>query len=307
VLVTHTVAEFVGALDAARAEGSIVGLVPTMGALHAGHCALIERAAAENDVVAVTIFVNPLQFGDPDDITNYPRTLDADLAACCAAGVHIVFAPSVTEMYPDHPCTQATTVSVSSVSERWEGASRPGHFDGVATVVTKLFAIAGRCRAYFGEKDWQQLALVRRLARDLSLPVEVVGCPTAREPDGLALSSRNVRLDAGERRAATVLRRALDAGQALLDAGCRNPATVCEAMAAVFAREPLAELDYAALVDADELTVPAMIDDRRPLRLLVAATVGPVRLIDNCAAVPRTANDPADPIRGKDLVTCDAG
>jgi pantoate--beta-alanine ligase len=306
VLVVDTVAGFTAALCAARAEGSSVGLVPTMGALHAGHRALIERAADENDVVAVTIFVNPLQFGDPDDIVHYPRTLEDDLEVCRAGGVAVVFAPSVKEMYPEHPDQPATTVHVSSVGDRWEGASRPGHFDGVATVVAKLFAMAGPCRAYFGEKDWQQLALVRRMARDLSFPVEVVGCPTVREPDGLALSSRNVRLGPEERRAATVLRRALHAGQALLDAGCRSPATVAEAMAAVFSREPLAELDYAALVDADDLTVPDAVDDRRALRLLVAARVGPVRLIDNCPAVPAGA-DPLDTVRGKDLVTCDAG
>jgi pantoate--beta-alanine ligase len=339
VLVTETVREFSGALDVARADGSLVGLVPTMGALHAGHRSLIERAACENDVVAVTIFVNPLQFGDPDDIANYPRTLEADLAACRDAGADLVFAPSVAEMYPGGVSAPSTTVSVPRIGDAWEGASRPGHFDGVATVVAKLFAMAGRCRAYFGEKDWQQLALVRRMARDLALPVEVIGCPTVREPDGLALSSRNVRLDPAERAAATVLRRALDAGQALLDAGCRNPVTVREAMEAVFAREPGAALDYVALVDAEDLTVPAEIDSCRPLRLLVAAGVGPVRLIDNCEAVPAASVTPRVPVgvlavagpgefaggadgagvpatvglpneqgpQGKDLVSCDAG
>jgi len=196
--VVHTRADCTDALDRARAAGRTVGLVPTMGALHAGHTSLIARARAECDVVAVTIFVNPLQFGDPGDIAAYPRTLEHDLAACAEAGADLVFAPSVCEMYPGWPAPPATTVSVRGVSDDWEGASRPGHFDGVATVVAKLFSVAGRCRAYFGLKDFQQLAVVRQLTEDLALPVELVGCPIVREPDGLALSSRNVRLSPSE-------------------------------------------------------------------------------------------------------------
>jgi pantoate--beta-alanine ligase len=283
------VREFSEALDAARCAGNSVGLVPTMGALHAGHRALVERAALENDVVAVTIFVNPLQFGDPQDIAHYPRTLDHDLEVCEAAGASVVFAPTVEEMYPDGAGGSAVTVSVHDIGAQWEGASRPGHFDGVATVVTKLFAMAGRCRAYFGEKDFQQLALVRRLAAGLCLPVEVVGCVTVREPDGLALSSRNVRLACDERRAATVLSRALRAGDAALRAGATHPAEVVGAMVAEFDAEPLAHLDYAAVVDAGDLTVPASLDTNRPLRLIVAAQVGPVRLIDNCPGTTRQA------------------
>jgi len=163
VRVVHTVAECTDALEAARATGRTVGLVPTMGALHAGHVSLVTRARAECDVVAVSIFVNPLQFGDPEDIARYPRTLERDLVVCASAGADVVFAPSVREMYPTWPAPVHTTVSVRGVSEAWEGASRPGHFDGVATVVCKLFAIAGPCRAYFGEKDYQQLAVVRQL------------------------------------------------------------------------------------------------------------------------------------------------
>src|SRR5208283_1836168 len=178
------------------------------GALHDGHTSLVARARAECDVVVVSIFVNPLQFGDPDDIARYPRTLERDLPVCAEAGADVVFVPSVTEMYPSWPAAPSTTVSVHGVSDRWEGASRPGHFDGVATVVSKLFSIAGPCRAYFGLKDFQQLAVVRRVALDLALPVEVVGCPIVREADGLALSSRNVRLASRERSAATVLSRA---------------------------------------------------------------------------------------------------
>jgi len=221
------------ALDRARAAGRTVGLVPTMGALHDGHVSLIARARAECDVVAVSIFVNPLQFGDPEDMARYPRTLERDLFVCAEAGADVVFVPTVAEMYPSWPAPPATTVSVRGVSDRWEGASRPGHFDGVATVVSKLFSIAGPCRAYFGLKDFQQLAVVRRMVSDLCLPVEVVGCPIVREADELALSSRNARLSGAEREAATVLSRALAAGRAALGAGARSGDAVARAMRAV--------------------------------------------------------------------------
>jgi pantoate--beta-alanine ligase len=271
------------ALRQARDAGRSVGLVPTMGALHAGHVSLMARARAECDTVAVSIFVNPLQFGDPDDIAHYPRTLDWDLAVCAEAGVDIVFAPSVTEMYPEWPAPVATTVSVRGVSEGWEGASRPGHFDGVATVVAKLFSIAGPCRAYFGEKDYQQLAVVRQMVSDLSLPVTVIGCPIVREPDGLALSSRNVRLSGAERSAAAVLSRALAAGRSLLDQGASTSSTVAEVMRRTVEEEPLVHLDYAVAVGAQDLVAREVIEDPGAVRLLIAADVGPVRLIDNCA------------------------
>ncbi len=280
--VFDTVGGFAKALDAVRADGALVGIVPTMGALHDGHRALIARAVAECDSVAVTIFVNPLQFGDPDDLANYPRTMEADLAACSAEGAAFVFAPSVSEMYPTGPGALSTTVSVTGLTEGFEGASRPGHFDGVATVVAKLFAIAGRCRAYFGEKDFQQLAVVRRLVADLSLPVCVVGCPTVREADGLARSSRNVRLSPDERAAASVVPRALAAGAAAVGRGEDRPAALAEAMAAVVDAEPEVHLEYAQAVHADDLSVPAVLDPARPPRLLVAVRVGAVRLIDNC-------------------------
>jgi pantoate--beta-alanine ligase len=274
-------------LERARAAGRRVALVPTMGALHDGHVSLVTRARAECDTVVVSIFVNPLQFGDAGDLDAYPRTLERDLLVCAEAGADIVFVPSVGEMYPSWPAPPATTVSVRGVSERWEGASRPGHFDGVATVVAKLFAVAGSCRAYFGEKDYQQLAVVRRLGADLCLPVDVVGCAIVREPDGLALSSRNVRLSAAERAAASVLRRALAAGQAAVVAGSRSGREVAEAMSAVVEREPLVELDYAVAVDAHDLGEVDTISDPATVRLLVAAQVGPVRLIDNCSSVDR--------------------
>ncbi len=295
VYVTGTAADLSARLDAERRAGASVGVVLTMGALHEGHASLIARAAAECDVVAVSIFVNPTQFAEPGDLANYPRTLESDLEVARRAGCDLVFAPSVTEMYPDWPQPAATTVSVRSLGDRWEGLSRPGHFDGVATVVAKLLSMTGRCRTYFGEKDFQQLAIVRQVVRDLSLPVEVVGCPIVREADGLAISSRNVRLSAGERTAAVCLSRALSAGAATLAAG-GDRAAVEAAMAAVVVAEPLADLDYAVLVDAHDLE-PADLGvtgleaagdvtsgargTGRSLRLLIAAQIGPVRLIDN--------------------------
>jgi pantoate--beta-alanine ligase len=285
VEVAETVVACRAVLDRGRSAGRVVGLVPTMGALHEGHTSLMTRARAECDVVAVSIFVNPLQFGDPEDIAHYPRTLERDLAVCAASDADVVFVPSVAEMYPSWPAAPSTTVSVRSVSEPWEGASRPGHFDGVATVVAKLFAIAGPCRAYFGLKDFQQLAVVRRMARELSLPVQVVGCPIVREADGLALSSRNVRLSATEREASTALSRALAAGRAALAGGERSGAAVARAMQAVVAAVPLVALDYAVLVEADTLEEVATVTDQGSLRLLIAAQVGPIRLIDNSAAL----------------------
>jgi pantoate--beta-alanine ligase len=284
--VVETAAGCRALLDAARAVGRTVGLVPTMGALHQGHISLITRAAKECDVVAVSIFVNPLQFGDPEDIAKYPRTLERDLADCAEAGAHVVFAPTIPEMYPSWPDAPATTVTVGGVSDKWEGASRPGHFDGVATVVAKLFAITGPCRAYFGLKDFQQLAVVRRMASDLCIPVDIVGCRTVREPDGLALSSRNVRLSDTERVAARTLSMALAAGRDAIAAGERDGAAIHTAMRAVADHEPLVDLDYAVAVDAKTLEEVATVDDPETVRLLIAATVGPVRLIDNSAATP---------------------
>jgi pantoate--beta-alanine ligase len=297
VTVVHTATELSTMLDDARRAGATVGLVPTMGALHGGHRVLVETAAAECDVVAVSIFVNPLQFGDPDDLTRYPRDLDADIALVAEAGAAVVFAPSIEEMYPGFPVPPLTSVSVSGLGERWEGASRPGHFDGVATVVTKLFAMAGRCRSYFGEKDFQQLAVVRRLVTDLSLPVTVVGCPTARESDGLAMSSRNARLDRPGRQAATVLWRALREGQAVVRSGTAGSEAVAAAMTAVVASEPAVDLDYAVIVRADDLETPIDLVAHRAAggeqRLLIAARVGAVRLIDNLD--PWADSSPVDP------------
>ncbi len=274
--VVTTVAEVRAATEGARAAGRRVGVVLTMGYLHEGHLSLVEAARRDNDLVAMSIFVNPLQFGPSEDLAAYPRDLPRDLALAEAAGVDLVFTPPVEEMYP-RPVL--TTVSVTEVSARFEGASRPTHFAGVATVVCKLFSIFGPCRTYFGEKDWQQVCVVRRMASDLSLPVEVVACPTHREPDGLARSSRNVYLSDVERAAAPVLYRALRHGAATIEAGERSPAAVEAAMAAVVAEEPLVALDYAAAVEADTLATPERLAGE--VRLLIAARVGPPRLLDN--------------------------
>jgi pantoate--beta-alanine ligase len=277
VTVHETIASFRVALGRA---GGRVGFVPTMGYLHAGHRSLMDAARTDprNEVVAASIFVNPLQFGPTEDLAAYPRDLDRDLAVCAAAGVDHVLHPSAEEMYPAGVPT-LTTVTVAALSEPMEGASRPAHFAGVATVVAKLFAIVGPCRAYFGEKDWQQLAVVTRMAADLSLPVEVVGCPIVREPDGLALSSRNVYLTDAERAAAPGLQRALLAGAAAVEAGSRDPEAVRAAMRAVLEPVPEADIDYLEVLDA--ATLAAVEPLRGTLRLLGAVRFGRARLIDN--------------------------
>jgi pantoate--beta-alanine ligase len=264
-------------LDYERSVGRSVGFVPTMGYLHEGHASLMERAADNTDVVVASIFVNPLQFGPNEDFGAYPRDLARDVELAAAADVDLLFVPPAEEMYPEGRVL--TTVSVAGVSEGLDGASRPGHFDGVATVVAKLFAIVGPCRAYFGEKDFQQLAVVRRMVADLSLPVAVVGCPTVREPDGLAMSSRNSYLTPEERAAAPVVHRALRAGVQAVEQGERDPAAVRAAMAAVVAGQPLGRLDYVAVVDAESLAVPDVLSGN--LRLLAAVRFGRARLIDN--------------------------
>jgi pantoate--beta-alanine ligase len=277
-------------LDDARHAGQQVGLVPTMGSLHAGHLSLIRRAAADCDIVAVTDYVNPMQFGSAEDLSAYPRDLERDRQLAATAGATVLFAPSVEEMWSE---PGRTTVAVSGVSEAWEGRARPGHFDGVATIVAKLFALAGPCWAYFGEKDWQQLAVVRRMALDLSLPVAVIGCPTVRDADGLALSSRNVYLTKDERAIAATLYWSLLAGKrAIEDDGLDDPAEVAARMAEALAGQPAFALDYAAAVDPGQLVVPDRLAGE--VRLLVAARLGRARLIDNLAAtVPAAAATPS--------------
>lgn len=276
-----TIADVRSRLDRARAGGATVGFVPTMGYLHEGHVSLMRAARADTDVVVTSIFVNPLQFGASEDLDAYPRDLGRDRRLAAGAGVDLLFVPATTEMYPE---PVATTVTVTGVSEPLEGASRPTHFAGVATVVAKLFNVVGPCRAYFGEKDFQQLAVVRRMVRDLSVPVEVVGCPIVRDRDGLALSSRNAYLDDHERAVAPVLHHALLAGAAALEAGAAHGDDVRAAMAAVLAAEPALVVDYAEVVDPDTLEAVGPLDDAPDeLRLLVAARLGRPRLIDNLA------------------------
>lgn len=271
-----TIAALRARLDADRASGRTVGAVPTMGSLHDGHLSLVRAAAADCDVVATSVFVNPLQFGPSEDLAAYPRDLERDRALAAQAGTDIVFAPTVEEMYPQ---PVRTSVQVAEVSARFEGASRPTHFAGVATVVAKLCNLFGPSRLYFGEKDYQQVAVVRTMTADLSFPVEVVACPTVREPDGLAMSSRNVYLTPPQRAAAPVLHRALQAGAAAVEAGARDPAEVAEAIRVVIEAEPLAELDYVAVVDAATL---ADVDEiAGEVRLLTAARFGRARLLDN--------------------------
>jgi len=278
----RTVAELRETLAPERRPGRAIGLVPTMGALHDGHLSLLHAASAECDVVVVTIFVNPLQFSAGEDLDAYPRPLKRDLELAEEAGADVAFAPSAAEMYPQ---PVATTVHVDGLTSRLEGASRPTHFDGVTTVVTKLFNLAGSCRAYFGEKDYQQVAVVTRMAADLDQPVLIVPCPTVREPDGLARSSRNVYLSTEQRAAAPVLHRALRAGIAMVAAGEGDARAVAEHVADVIASEPLARLDYADLVDADTLEPLATLERDSRVRILVAANFGSTRLLDNLGTV----------------------
>ncbi|HXH56151.1 MAG TPA: pantoate--beta-alanine ligase [Iamia sp.] len=271
-----TIAEVRAFAEEARAGGGAVGFVPTMGYLHEGHASLMAAARAECDRVVASVFVNPLQFGAGEDLGAYPRDIERDTALAAAAGVDLLFVPGAAEMYPG---AVVTSVRVAEITDRFEGATRPGHFAGVATVVAKLFAIVGPCSAYFGEKDWQQVCVVRRMAADLSLPVRVVACPTSREPDGLARSSRNVYLTDDERSAAPVLRRALQAGADLVAAGVRDAARVEARVAEAVATEPLVVLDYVAAVSADTLApLDPLVGE---IRLLVAARVGRPRLLDN--------------------------
>lgn len=256
-----------------------IGFVPTMGWLHEGHRSLMRRARAEGATAVVSIFVNPRQFGSPEDLARYPRNEARDLAVCEEEGVDLVFAPSVAEVYPPG---FDTSVSVGAIARPLEGASRPGHFDGVATVVAVLFGLVGAERAYFGQKDAQQVMVIRRMRDDLAIPTEVLACPTVREPDGLALSSRNVRLTPEQRAAAPVIRRALLAGRSLVDAGERDGDRIRAAMRDVVAAERLAALDYASCADTATLAelgrLPAA---GGPALLSIAALFGSVRLIDN--------------------------
>jgi pantoate--beta-alanine ligase len=271
--------------DAQRAQGRRVGLVPTMGALHAGHASLLRAAKANGDVVIATVFVNPRQFNDDADLRAYPRTPEADRATAEASAVDCLVEPTLAQMWPDYPVPTSTTVSVRGVSEILEGADRPGHFDGVASVVAKLLAITGPCRAYFGEKDFQQLVVVRQMVRDLALPVDVCGCPIVRDEDGLALASRNGRLSPQGRLAALALSRALGAlGEPDTASGHRRRMREILGAAGV-------ETAYAEIVDPITLATSGD-DESGERRALIAGVVEGVRLIDNApvTVVARESN-----------------
>jgi pantoate--beta-alanine ligase len=276
---TGSPAEVREACEAARRQGHVVGFVPTMGALHAGHGSLLERARAECGFVALSIFVNPLQFGPMEDMDAYPRSLDDDRSMAEKLGCDLVFVPTEAEIYPAG--RPEVAVDPGPLGGRLEGASRPGHFQGVLTVVAKLFNLTGACRAYFGEKDAQQLVLVTRMVRDLNTPVEVIPCPTVREPDGLAISSRNAYLSEDERDAAPVLFEALTSASALVRQGERRGDVLRAEMARRIGAEGRARLDYVAVVDDRSWEDVHTLNG--PARALVAAVLGKARLIDNVA------------------------
>ena len=265
----------------ARAENCIIGLIPTMGALHEGHLALVKRAKQQCSQVITSIFVNAKQFGPKEDLAKYPRTFEADAKNLAAAGVDAIFAPEPSDVYPDG---FRTYVSVEGLSERLEGRSRPGHFRGVATVVLKLLEIVQPHFAYFGRKDAQQVRIISQMARDLNLGTEIVVCPIVREADGLALSSRNTYLKSDERKAATVLHRALIAARDELAAGVRDALQLQTVLRKVLQAEPLAAVDYAEIVDAD--TFEPVVRVSRPCYMVLAVFLGKTRLIDNLYIEP---------------------
>jgi pantoate--beta-alanine ligase len=274
--VAKTVREVRAWTKLARAEGKTIGFVPTMGYFHEGHLSLMRRAKAECDLCVVSLFVNPTQFGPSEDFQRYPRDFARDAAMAESVGVDLLFAPEVEEMYPEG---YQTYVEVTEVTRRLEGAARPGHFRGVATVCTKLFHIVQADRAYFGKKDYQQLKVIQRMVRDLNIPTEIVPCETVREPDGLAMSSRNVYLKPDERQPATVLYRALCAGRDAILAGERDAKKVQALVEQVIATEPLVKTEYVDVADAE--TLEPLTDLRGEVVISLAARVGVARLIDN--------------------------
>lgn len=280
--IVRTIAEARAAVAAARAQGRTVGLVPTMGALHEGHLSLIRAARAACDVVVATIFVNPKQFGPTEDFAKYPRTFDADCDLLRAENVEILFAPAVDEMYPPGA---TTFVEVAEISDRLDGVSRPGHFRGVATVVAKLFNIVAPDRAFFGQKDAAQVAILRRMVRDLNFPLEIVVCPIVREPDGLAMSSRNGYLSADDRHRALILSRTLRHIEQQIATGVTSAAALIATGLGVLAQQPSARLDYLRVVDPDTLAdIP---DIGKGALIAIAAWIGSTRLIDNILIPPR--------------------
>jgi len=281
VRLVHTIVDVQRVLDPIRTAERIIALVPTMGALHAGHARLIEVARTECACVVTSVFVNRIQFDRGDDYDRYPRTLGSDVEFCAARGVDVVFAPTAEEMYPGRQCT---FVNVERVTEQLCGQFRPGHFRGVATVVLKLFNIVRPHRAYFGEKDAQQAAVIRRMVADLNVPVAVVAVPTVREADGLALSSRNQHLSGDERRIAPVLIQALQIAEGLIAAGASDADAIKREAARALAEHPEVRVEYLEIVDPDEMQPVAQIAG--PVRVAGAIWLGTTRLIDNLLCVP---------------------
>ena len=280
-----TVAEMKARVAAWKAEGLTIGLTPTMGALHEGHMSLMEAARSACDRVVTSVFVNPLQFGPDEDYDNYPRDLERDAGIAESKGVDVVFHPSGEEMYPEN---YNTYVVMETLTDTICGASRPGHFRGVCTVVNKLFNIVQPDKAFFGQKDAQQLAVIRRMVRDLNFGIVIVGCPIIREEDGLAKSSRNTYLSAEERTAALCLSRAVFAGQKMVEDGERDAATVLDAMKAIIEAEPLAKIDYVKMVDFENIVQIEKIADE-PILCAMAVYIGKTRLIDNFIFDPKAA------------------
>ena len=276
VTVTRTPAEVKEVIKDWKKQGYSIGLVPTMGYLHEGHGSLIKKAVEENDKVMVSVFVNPIQFGPNEDLETYPRDFDADLKMIESLGADMVFHPEPSDMYASD---FSTTISVAGVSENLCGARRPGHFNGVCTVVTKLFNLSEADRAYFGQKDAQQLAVVRRMVRDLNANIEIIGCPIIREDDGLAKSSRNTYLSSEERQAATVLNKALIAGKQMVEEGEKSALTVKSRIEDIISKEPLAKIDYVEITDWNSIEPVDIIDGS--ILCAIAVYIGNTRLIDN--------------------------
>ena len=274
--IVKTVEEVRAEVKGWRAEGLSVGLVPTMGFLHEGHKSLIDRAVKENDRVVVSDFVNPTQFGPGEDLESYPRDLSRDAALCEEAGAALIFNPEPSEMYAEDACTY---VNMDGLTKELCGKSRPVHFRGVCTVVSKLFNIVTPDRTYFGQKDAQQLSIIRRMVRDLNFNIEVVGCPIVREADGLAKSSRNTYLNAEERKAALVLSRAVKLGQEMAERGEKSAEAVTAAMTELIEKEPLARIDYVTAVDA--VSIEPVTEMKPPVLVAMAVFIGKTRLIDN--------------------------
>ncbi len=276
MMILNKVEEVRSIVKSWKKEGLSIGFVPTMGYLHEGHQSLITRAAGENDRVVVSIFVNPIQFGPTEDYDSYPRDLFRDSAICRESGAHLVFHPDASDIYMPDFCTY---VDMDSLTRGLCGKSRPGHFRGVCTVVNKLFNIVSANRAYFGQKDAQQLAVVKRMVRDLNMDIEIVGCPIIRETDGLAKSSRNTYLSPVERSAALILNRSLSTGRQLLENGERNSQNIIREITEIIQTEPIAKIDYVEVVDADTLEKVDFVE--KPVLVVLAVYIGRTRLIDN--------------------------